>query len=172
MQTHPQISEQRLEKPWGGVARTLVRKRLAESTRTQKRRTNSRTGMVLAGALICLLVVMLFAAAVVQAIVTRQRASRTDEQQIQCLLLTESALARAKAQLQNDPEFRSETWTPSLDDRGISRTAVASIRVEAVPDEPMQRKITVQVHWPDDPLLRIQRIKEITFTLPVPGGTS
>ena len=128
--------------------------------------------MALAAALVCLLVVMLFAAAVVQALVTRQRATRTEEQQLQCLLFTESAMDRAYARLRLAPDYSGETWTVSLDDRGVARPGVAHIRIEPVAEESAKRQIAVEVYWPDDPIFRIRRVKQITVTLPVSGTPS
>jgi Tfp pilus assembly protein PilV len=129
-------------------------------------------GVTLIAALICLLVVMLFSSVVVRALVMRQRASRSDEQQLQCLFLIESAVERTKARCAAEPNFSGETWTVSLDDRGVARSGIASIRVEPVANEPRRRQIHIDARWPDDPILRVQRTKELIITLPVPGAAS
>ena len=129
-------------------------------------------GMALAAALVCLLVVMLFAGAVVRALTMRHRASHLDLQQLQCLFLIESAVERTKARCAADPNFTGETWTVSLDDRGISRSGITQIRVEPVADEPQRRRVEIEARWPDDPMLRVQRTKRLIITLSTPGAAS
>ncbi len=129
-------------------------------------------GVTLAAALICLLVVMLFSSVVVRALGMRHRASRSDEQQLQCLFLIESAVERTKARCAAEPNYSGETWTVSLDDREVARSGIALIRVEPVANEPLRRLIHIDARWPDDPIMRVQRAKELTITLPVPGAAS
>jgi Tfp pilus assembly protein PilV len=128
--------------------------------------------MALAAALVSLLVVMVFAGAIVRALVMQHRSSQWDERQLQCLYLVESAVEKTKACCAADPNYAGETWTVTLADRGADRQGVARIRVEPVANEPLRRRVEIEARWPDDPLLRIQRTKQFTLTLPPSGEAS
>lgn len=129
-------------------------------------------GMALAATLVCLLVVMLFASAVVRALVMRHRVSRWDEQQLQCLFLIESAVDRTKARCAADANYSGETWTVILDDRGVARPGITQIRVDPVENESLRRRVEIEARWPDDPVMRVQRTKQLTITLSFSGAAS
>ncbi len=132
----------------------------------------SKRGATLAAAVICLLVIMLFSSAVVSALTTRFRATRLDEQQLQCLFLADSAAARAQVKCAANSAYTGETWSIELDSQGVARTGVAEIRVEPIANQPGQRRVHVEARWPDDPVHRVQRIKELTIRLPENGAAS
>jgi hypothetical protein len=140
-------------------------------TATMGRTLHARRAMALAATLICLLVVMLLASSVIKALTMRRQASRWDEQQLQCLFLIESAVDRSKARLAQDPDFAGESWTASMSERGETRSGIAEIRVERVPHESQLRRVEIIARWPDDPLMRVQRTKQLTITLASSGDS-
>ena len=130
-----------------------------------------RRAVTLMPVIICLLVIMLFSGAVVRALTLRNRESRRDEQQLQCLFLVESAVSRAHAQCRRDPNFAGELWRVSMESHGKENEGVARIQVEPVAGEPTQRRVTIEARWPDDPVIRVQRTKELVIRLPDSGAT-
>jgi hypothetical protein len=127
-------------------------------------------GAILAAALVCLLIVMVFAGAVAQSMARRQRGSRWDERQSQCFWLTESAISRGMARSRLDPAYRGETWTVTPGLPGASATGVAEIRVEPIDGGEALRRIVVEARWPDDSVERVVRTRELTFDLSEQGA--
>lgn len=125
-------------------------------------RRKRRHGAILAAALVCLLLVILYTGAVAQALVLRQRASQSDERQLQCFWLVQSAMARAAARCQADPTYRGESWRIPVTDRG--RTVEATVEIQVQPDsnDAARRHLHIQARLPDDPLRRVQRQRELT----------
>lgn len=134
------------------------------------RRRRSRA-ITMLSVILCLFVIMLFSGAVVKALTLRKWESRLDEKQLQCLFLVESAISRAHAQCRRDPKFSGEVWHVSAERHGKEEDGVATIHVEPVAGEPNQRRVTIEARWPDDPVARVQRIKELVIRLPDSGAT-
>jgi Tfp pilus assembly protein PilX len=127
-------------------------------------------GITVPAALVCLVVIMAFTGMVVRALVLQRRRAQWDEHRLQCLFIVESAIDRAQARLDTQPDYEGETWEVELEDRGRSRKAVTQIRVERVSDSTAQRRIEVRAIWPDDPVFRVQHIQSITTTLTNAGA--
>jgi hypothetical protein len=129
-------------------------------------------GAVLAAALICLLIVMLFTAAVARSLVLRRNAARLDERQLQCFYLAESAAARAMVRCQSDPAYTGETWRVALGPPAEAVHGVAEIRIEPVENLPDQKRIQIEARWPDVPVHRVARRKSLILNIqPIPDGT-
>jgi hypothetical protein len=102
----------------------------------------------------------------------RHKTSRWNERQLQSFFLVEAAVERAKVQLLAEPGFSGETWTVPLNDRGQTRAGIAEIRVLPIDGEIQQRRIEIEARWPDDPVHRVLRKKELIITLPAAGAAS
>jgi hypothetical protein len=133
-----------------------------------KTRVHRRAG-ILAAALVCLMIVMLYTAVVARSIVIRQRTTKWEERQTQCFWLAESALARGltRARLQSD--YTGESWRVDLVDPQRGLAGVADIRVEPAAGEPGAKRIVVDARWPDDPLDRVVWHKELVFSPSLEG---
>jgi hypothetical protein len=134
--------------------------------------TRHPRGAVLAAALLGLLVVMLFTAAVARSLMLRRNAARLDERQLQCFFLAESAAARAIVRCESDAAYAGETWRIALGPPESSVQGVAEIRIEPVEGIADLKRIHIEARWPDVPVHRVTRRKSLTFTVqPVPDGT-
>jgi len=129
------------------------------------RRTNRR-GMAVVFALVCLAMAAVLAGVATRAAVLGWQSARDEGRRAQAAWLADSAIARAGAQLAADPDYRGETWripAKLLDGR---RDAVVLIEVTASNDKPRERLVRIRADYPDDPIDRIRKSKQLTFTLP------
>jgi hypothetical protein len=129
-------------------------------TRAQ-RATRAQRGATLAAVLVCLLVIMLFSAAVVRNLTLRHRALSWEQRDLQCLYLLTSATDRAQTRLAADPAYTGESWDPSEASGGAGETGVAHIRVEASAELPDHYRVSIEALWPDDPVHRARRTTEL-----------
>jgi Tfp pilus assembly protein PilX len=120
----------------------------------------SRQGVAMLVALVCLLVVGLIGAALVRQLVLRQRQSLLQQQQMQAFWLAESGLERAVAQLAVSPDYEGETWRVAAKSLGGRDRGLVVIRVESVRDEPNRRRIQVEARFPDDPVRGVLQRKD------------
>jgi hypothetical protein len=139
---------------------------------TKRVKMRSHRGGTLVAAIVCILIIMLCSSAVVQTITMQRSAARLDEQRLQCLLLAESAVGRAKAQCARDPDFKGETWRVPLQSNGTKLFGVSEIEVEPVVNEPRQRRVQIKSRWPDDPIYSVLLRKDVVITLLEPGAPS
>lgn len=131
-----------------------------------------RRGAVLAAALICLLLVMLFTGIVARSMVLRHRTARVDERQIQCFWLAESAVARATARCQRDPSYAGELWTIAIKNDVLPLNGLVEIKVEPVLDAPGKTRITVNARCLDQAQQAVVRRRELILQLPASGAAS
>jgi len=124
--------------------------------------------MVLAAALVCLAVLMLVAAGLVQTTLLRHRQARVEQHRLQAMWLAESAVDRALARLDRDAAYTGETWQVSLDDARGPRPGVAQISIEPVDGDP-ERRIHVLARWPADKPVRAV-VYETGFTVLPPDA--
>ena len=111
----------------------------------------SRSGVVLVAVLVALLVVMLISAAIVRGLVVQHRLARSEQQRVQAFWFAESAVQRARSQLEAAPDYRGETWQIELPQSGYALSQ-ALIRVEPIENEPNKRTIIVEARLPNDPI--------------------
>jgi hypothetical protein len=125
-----------------------------------------RAGVVLAATLACLFLAILLSAGLAASALTghRRMAQQAERQQAACL--ADSAASRAAAQLRRNPGYEGETWTiPAADLDGI-HAGRAMIAVAADEENAGRRRVTIEVHYPDDPVHRTQVTKEIVVRVP------
>jgi len=123
----------------------------------------------LVAVMVCLLVVLLMSAALVQGILAQSRQARVEQQQLQACWLAESALDRALAQLRTSSGYAGEEWRVTAEQGGEPQAGTALIRVQTIDDDSRVRLVTVAVFWPDDPVHRFLEQREFTFQLPEAG---
>ena len=121
-----------------------------------------RRGAILAGALICLFIVLLFAGALVQAVVTQRRQARTHERQPQAMHLADAGLRRAALQLQQSADYAGETWRVPAEQFGGRDAGEVLIQVSPLDAPPRERLVRVEARFPaagDAPSVVVQEIQ-------------
>jgi Tfp pilus assembly protein PilX len=129
------------------------------------RRANS--GAILVVALICLLLLTVLAASLTRTVIVQREQVIRDEWQLQAEWLAESALDRAAAQLQANPEYAGEEWRPGLTEGGIplGNARIALAREETTNGATLIRiKTTADVPADGSNRARVER----TTTVPSP----
>jgi len=118
----------------------------------------TRTGGTAFIAIVCLLLVGFFAAAVLKVVVARRDALGSERGRLQADWLVEAGLERAAARLANDPDYAGETWSiPPERLRG--RSATVTIHVDTSEDHNELRSIEVRAETPADGERRAKRGK-------------
>ena len=146
----------------------------------RRRCRGTRRGVLLAVVIVCLAVASAVLLAVVKTTVTASRQIQTQAWQTQARWLAESGLDRAAARLATDGAYVGETWRVPVAafggvDAGSNATsnaaadevaAVVKIEVEAVADQPRQRRVRVQADYPDHPEQRARQSRQAVVQLP------
>lgn len=130
-----------------------------------------RSGAVLVAVLVALLVVMLISAAIVRGLVVQHRLARTEQQRLQAFWFAESALQRARTQLEASPDYAGETWQVELPN-SRSTTGQAVIRVEPIENEPSQRTIILDARFPNDLIDGVLEERSLVVELDRPADES
>ena len=130
-----------------------------------------RQGIVLIVVLVCLFVVSLLTVTQIRSLLMHRRQTRTQGLQIQAFWLAESAAQRARAKLKESPDYQGETWKVGAEKLGDDLPGVAVIRVERASDEKNFR-VRVEAIYPDDPIHRVQVMKQFVVELSASGGGS
>ena len=125
----------------------------------------------MAAVLVCLLVVTLVAASLVQVLVLSHRQTDKELQHLQAFWIAEAGLHRGRRAILQDPTFSGSRWEVTLDVNGHAQQAVARIQVEAVPNQPQKRLLVVEAFWPNDSLDRSLERRELLISLPNSGGS-
>ena len=133
------------------------------------RRTEPRRGAILAAVLVCILVILLVGGALVKSLTLQHRQSRIEQEQLQAMWLAQSALSRAIAEIDLDPNYTGSTWTVELDGPEGARVGVAEIAVELGDGPATHGRITIAARWPNEPVHRIVHRKQFTIQTPPVG---
>jgi Tfp pilus assembly protein PilX len=123
-------------------------------------------------ALVCLVVVMLIGASLLQVIVAEQRQLQQAQYALQAFWLADSAVARATARLAAAPDYTGETWQVAADELHGRWPGVVVIRVERIGDATPRAQIVVEGQYPPDPLHRVVQHREHIVSLPAKGEKS
>lgn len=121
-----------------------------------------RRGLVLAAALMCLLIVMLFAAAVAQSLVLQRKASRAEARRTQAFWLAESAAGRAVTRCRADQDYAGETWQVSWSAQDREQIGVAHVEVRPEGD---LRHIRIDARWSAEATADVRHHKEFTIRI-------
>jgi len=131
-----------------------------------------RSGMMVAMALVCVLVVAVLGTALLRALLLQHRLSLREQHQIQALWLAESAVHRAAARLAGSADYEGETWKIERQAFGDRWSGSAVINVEQVEADERIRRIIVEAQYPDDVKRRVVQRREVLVRLPVSGDAS
>jgi type II secretory pathway component PulK len=128
-----------------------------------------RRGVALVLVLACLFVVALVGMALLRSAANQYRQLRLERQRLQAFWLAESGVLRAAARLNGPTDYSGETWNiPAAELDGDSAGSVR-IEVQMVPDQPKQRLVLVEAHFPDKADLGAVQRRRILITLPDEG---
>ena len=120
-----------------------------------------RRGALLAAVLVLLLVASMLIVAWAKSAATAYRQLESQSWRVQADWLVESALGRASAQLGSDPDYSGETWQIPAEEFGGLHGGHATITVEAVEQQPSQRRVRVEATFPsqsDQPAVKRKQI--------------
>jgi hypothetical protein len=81
---------------------------------------------------------------------------------LQAEWLAQSAAALAAARLRSDPQYAGETWAAAAADLESRKPGAATISVAPADDE-SQRRVAIEVHYPDDPVTRTRVVKTLVL---------
>lgn len=115
-------------------------------------------------ALVCVVVASLVLVGLARLVVAERDRVRAELWQVQASWLAESGIQRAAARLAADPAYRGETWNIPAEALGGQDRGVVRIEVETSPQQPGQRLIRVQADYPDDPVHRVRRTREVAVS--------
>ena len=127
-----------------------------------------RRGLVALALVMALFVLVLLAGGLLRVAWLRHSELRAAERRLQSEWLAESALDRAAARLEADPDYRGETWAVPAEALGGREAGAVRIDVRDVPDHPDRRVIRARADYPADEARRARRTRELTITL-APG---
>ena len=123
------------------------------------KKPNARTGSALAAVLVCVVVALIYGAALTQTLVVQHRQVRLSEQQQQSFWLAESAVQRTVHTLKTSPDYRGETWKVPAEVLGAAGIVV--IEVESVDAPQTGWSVRVASRFPDAPKHRIIYEREL-----------
>lgn len=131
-------------------------------------RNASRRGIALVTAMVCLALVVVLMSLIVRVALMRHSVARDESRQLQAAWLADSALQRAAARLADDREYAGEMWKIGAEAFDGRHAGVVLIEVTPSDDDARRRIVRVRADFPDDPVHRARRSKQITVVLP-PG---
>lgn len=125
-----------------------------------------RRGAAIVFALVCLIMAAMMAGVLGRIAVMGWKSAQDEGRRTQAEWLVESGLERAAAQLAADRDYKGETWKIPAEAFGGRRGAAVRIEVKASPDDSRRRTVRVQADYPDDPVHRIRKSRQLTFEFP------
>ena len=120
-----------------------------------------RRGTAIIAALLCLMVVSLITASLVETVIVHDRQFRQQQRQLQALWLAQAALQQAQLQRQLDPDYTGGTLQMPADQLHGTHAAVVHTRVVQAGSD---ARIEVEAIYPDDPRLRVLHREEVIFS--------
>ena len=133
-----------------------------------RRNAHNRRGAAVILALVCLTMAAMLMAVMARVALTTSQQARDEGRRLQAAWLVESGLQRAGAQLAADSDYAGETWTIPASVLGTGHDAVVLIEVRASDAEPQQRTVRVRADYPDDPVHRVRKSKQLVVELVLP----
>ncbi len=126
---------------------------------------SNRQGVAIILGLVCLAMASVLMAVVTRIALIERGAARDESRRVQTAWLVESALDRARARLAADPDYSGETWKITPDALGGRHGAAVLIEVVASDEDPRQRIVRVRADYPEDPVNRVRKSKQLLVTL-------
>lgn len=124
-----------------------------------------RRGAILLLALICLLLVSMLGATIVNIATSQRRQQQSSQFRLQAESLAESGVQRAAAQLALNPQYAGETWEPEMGANAGKLQCVVRIVVVADERMPRQRHVTAVADFPHTGEHRARSRREMTIDL-------
>ena len=124
-----------------------------------------RRGAGILVALVCLILAATLVTITTRTALLEWRSAREETYRLQAAWLVDSGIERARARLASDVDYTGESWQIPAKTFNQNRDAVVRIEVSTVDAQPEQRTIRVQADYPDDPVHRVRKTKEITVAL-------
>ena len=123
-----------------------------------------RRGMLAVAVLVCLVVLMVIAGALLRVGLAHRDQVRAQERRLQAEWLAEAGLRRALARLDADADYAGETWNIDARALGAADAATVVIAIERLPRDPKARTIRVRANYPTDPTRRTRCSRQITIS--------
>ncbi len=123
-----------------------------------------RRAAVLFALIVCVALASLLLVAIARQAVARRRLIDMQAQRLQATWLAESALERAAAQFQANPDFRDETWTIPAEQFDGTSPAVVRIILKPIDDKPTMYRVHVVADYPNDGANRARVEKDIMIS--------
>ncbi len=122
-----------------------------------------RRGGVMIIVLACLAVAGIMMVTLVRfaAVQRTQIQSAAWEEQARWLAI--SAEERAAARLAANPEYRGETWSVAAEALSGRDGASVKIEVEAIPDQPARRRVSIRADVPDHPDRAHRHVRQVVI---------
>jgi hypothetical protein len=127
--------------------------------------STNRRGVAIVVGLVCLAMASVLMAVILRIVVIQRGAARDEVRRVQAALLVDSALERAGRRLAADPDYSGETWKITPDVLGGRHGAVVRIEVDASGEDSRQRLVRVVADYPDDPVDRVRKSKQLLVRL-------
>ena len=139
---------------------------------TRLRGRSPRRGIAFVPAMVCLVLVTVFCAALLRQSHLRRTVARDEERRAQADWLAESGFRRALARLAADRAYPGETWEIPGESLGGRGAGVVRVSVEPVDGRPGRRRVRVEADYPRDDDRRARHSKQRTVDLQpeTPGG--
>ncbi|MGY8770209.1 MAG: hypothetical protein ACKVH8_17470 [Pirellulales bacterium] len=122
------------------------------------RQTKLRQGSATLIVMITMVCATLIVTAGLTRLTTQSKSIRSKAPQAQTEAMLQSGFSLANAQLLSSANYQGETWDLNSSEIGSKATGVVKITVEPVPQQPTQRKITVQA------IYRLDEFRQTTIT--------
>jgi Tfp pilus assembly protein PilX len=126
----------------------------------------ARRGTVLVAVLLFTAVILMLVTTMAGQLTRDHRQTRIAEQELQACWLAESAVQRAVRSLQESPDYAGETWQVPAAILGAGEAARVEIRVEPPGEEAADRRLRIEVRYPDHPTQRVLEICELQVAVP------
>jgi type II secretory pathway component PulK len=121
--------------------------------------------MLAIAVLVCLIVLTMFAGALLRVGAAQRDEVRAEERRLQAEWLAEAGLRRALARLDADSAYAGETWNIEARELGAADSATVAITIERQPCDSKSRAIRVRADYPRDPPGRARCTRQITASL-------
>ena len=130
-------------------------------SRSVARGRRSRSGVVLAATLVCIVIAVMLAAALTKATLLQHRQVQVGDYQQQSFWLAESGVQRALYQLRASADYAGETWDVPAEVLGSDAAGVVVIQVQPTSEPQAGWDVRVESRYPVQTLPRAMYIRAV-----------
>ncbi len=134
---------------------------LPDAVARRHTRTASRSGVVLAATLICVVIAVMLAAALAKATLLQHRQVQVEDCQQQSFWLAESGVQRAVYQLHASADYVGETWEVPAEVLGSDGAGVVAIQVQPTSQPQAGWDVRVESRYPAQALPRAMYVRSV-----------